>query len=136
MRRIVRWNPNNLSEREYGFNGGRVWRPALDIVENDDAYIVQAALPGLSSDDITINVENDVLTLSAENSSEDTSEEVESNERYLLRERHYGSLRRSVRLPANVDAAKAEATVENGVLTLTLPKREEAKPKSIEVKAA
>ena len=135
MRRMVRWNPyRELAAFEQAMaesrDGGRVWRPALDVIDNDEAFVIRAALPGLKAEEITINVEDDVLTLKAER--EESHED--GDETYLLRERRYGSLRRSVRLPSGVNADEATAEVEDGILTLTLPKREEYKPKQIAVK--
>ena len=135
MRRMVRSNPyRELATFERAMaesrNGGRVWRPALDVIDNDEAFVIRAALPGLKAEEITINVEDDVLTLKAER--EETH--ADGDETYLLRERRYGSLRRSVRLPSGVNADGATAEVEDGILTLTLPKREEYKPKQIAVK--
>jgi HSP20 family protein len=131
---MVRWNPyREFAAFERALNpsqnGGRVWRPALDVVENDDAYIVRASLPGLKAEDIDVNVEDDVLTIKAERSEE----HEESDEHYLMRERTYGAYRRSVRLPSGVDGDNTTAQFEDGVLTLTLAKREEFKPKRIEV---
>lgn len=130
MRSMVRWNPyREFAALDHALNGGRVWRPALDVVENDDAYIVRASLPGLKAEDIDVNIEDDVLTIKAEHSEENE----ESDENYLMRERTYGSYRRSVRLPSGVDGDNTTAQFEDGVLTLTLAKREEFKPKKIEV---
>lgn len=135
MRRIVRWNPyRDLAalDTELYRNGGRVWRPALDVVDDEDAFLVRATLPGLTPEDIEVSVEDDVLTIKAERSEE----HEESDENYLLRERRYGSYHRSVRLPVGVDGENVTAEIKDGVLTLTLPKREEHKPKKIEVKVA
>ena len=137
MHRMVRRNPYRslaAMEREMAAHrdGGRVWRPALDVVDNDDSFLVQAALPGLAAEDIHVSVEDDVLTIKAERSEE----HEESDERYLLRERSYGTFRRSVRLPDGVDAENVSAEIQDGVLSLTLPKREEYMPKEIEVKVA
>jgi HSP20 family protein len=131
---MVRWNPyREFAALERALNasqnGGRVWRPALDVVESDDAYIVRASLPGLKAEDIDVNIEDDVLTIKAERSEE----HEESDEHYLMRERTYGAYRRSVRLPSGVDGDNTTAQFEDGVLTLTLAKREEFKPKKIEV---
>lgn len=114
-----------------GHNGGCVWHPALDVIENDDAYVVRASLPGFKAEEINIQVKDDVLTLKAEHAEE----REEGDDSYLLRERSYGSFRRSIRLPAGVSADEAIAEVADGILTLTLPKREEIKPKQIEIKA-
>ena len=116
--------------RTADWNGGRVLRPALDVVENEDAYVVQATLPGLKPEDIDINIEDDVLTIKAERNEE----REESEDTYLLRERRYGAFHRAVRLPSGVNGDEATAEMQDGVLTLTLPKREEYKPKQIEVK--
>ena len=111
-------------------NGGCVWRPAVDVIESDDAYVVRASLPGLKAEDIDVNIEDDVLTIKAERSEE----HEETEESYLLRERSFGSYHRAIRLPDSVEAENVEAEVRDGILTLTLPKREEVKPRQIEVK--
>lgn len=139
MRRMVRWNPyREMAAMQRAldnawtvdWNGGRVLRPALDVVENEDAFVVKATLPGLKPEDIDISIEDDVLTIKAEHGEE----HEESEETYLLRERRYGAFHRTVRLPSGVNGAEASAEVQDGVLTLTLPKREEFKPRQIEVK--
>ena len=139
MRRMVRWNPyREMTTLQRAldnawtvdWDGGRVWRPALDVVENEDAYVVKATLPGLKPEDIDISIEDDVLTIKAKH----TEEHEESEENYLLRERRYGAFHRAVRLPSSVNGDEASAEVKDGVLILTLPKREEFKPKQIEVK--
>lgn len=137
MRRIVRWNPyremaalERALDNGNGHNDGRVWRPALDVIENDDAYVVRAALPGFKAEDIDVKVEDDLLTLTAQHAEE----REEEGENYLLRERAEGVFRRAVRLPEGVNADETNAEVADGILTLTLPKREEYKPRQIEVK--
>ena len=102
----------------------------LDVVEDDDAYIVKASIPGVDADDIEITMADNVLTLKGETKQEKDVEE----KTYRLHERWYGAFSRSVSLPAPVDADKVEATHENGVLTLRLPKSEAIKPKKIPVK--
>jgi HSP20 family protein len=136
---MVRWNPYQemaaMERAQYGngHNGGRVWRPALDVIENDDAYVVRASLPGFKAEEIDIKAEGDnVLVLKAEHAEE----REEGDDSYLLRERNYGSFHRSMQFPAGVSADEAIAEVEDGILTLTLPKSEEIKPKQIEVKVA
>lgn len=103
---------------------------ALDVVEKDDDLVVKATLPGIKADDIDITIDNGMLTIQGEVQEE----HAEEGERYHLRERRYGAFCRSVALPVGVDADKATAEFEDGVLTLTLPKVEEAKPKRIAVK--
>jgi len=105
------------------------WALAVDVMENNDAYLVKASLPGVDPDDINITYDNHVLTLS----TEIRAEEEKKEERYLLRERRYGSFTRSITLPNQVDASKIEADYSNGVLTLTLPKAEELKPRRIQI---
>lgn len=103
----------------------------VDVVENEDAYIVKAAMPGVKPEDVEVTLQNHILTIKGE-AKEDKEFEEES---YHVRERHYGSFMRSLSLPANVKAEKIEAKDENGVLTVRLPKMETDKPKKIAVKA-
>jgi HSP20 family protein len=102
----------------------------LDLAQTSDDVIVRASLPGVTPDDIHISVTGDVLTLRGEVKEEKVTNEVS----YHLRERRYGSFSRTITLPTSVVAEKAKAEFENGVLTLTIPKAEEHKPKSITVK--
>lgn len=103
----------------------------LDMYETDQDVIVKASVPGVKPDDIDITITGDVLSIKAE-----TTEETEVKEGcYHCHERRVGSFSRSVSLPVSIQADKAEAKFEHGILTLTLPKAEEIKPKSIKVKA-
>lgn len=104
---------------------------AVDMYETEDAVVVKSAIPGVKPEDIDINVTGDVLTIKGETKVE---EEVKE-ENYIRRERRYGAFSRSIAIPASVVPDKAEAEFEDGVLTLTLPKAEEVKPKAIKVKA-
>jgi HSP20 family protein len=104
--------------------------PAADVVETDEAVTVRMDLPGHDPKAIHVEVENDVLTVRSERRSETS----EKDGRMHRRERSYGLYARSFALPAVVDASKAEARYENGVLTVTLPKHAEARPKRIAVK--
>ncbi len=106
-----------------------IWMLPLDVSENEEAFVVKASIPGVNPDDIDISLTDNVLTIKAEIKDED---EIE-NARYHLRERRYGVFSRSITLPTAVDADKVEATYENGVLTLNIPKAEEMKPRKIEV---
>ncbi|KPK78878.1 MAG: hypothetical protein AMJ81_14660 [Phycisphaerae bacterium SM23_33] len=106
------------------------WWPALDIVEHDDAVVVKADLPGLKTEDIDISVQNNVLTISGEKKES----KEEKGESYYHVERRFGSFHRDMTLPAGVDADKVQASYHDGVLTITLPKTEQAKPKRIQVK--
>jgi HSP20 family protein len=104
---------------------------ALDVYESTEDVTVQASIPGVKPEDIDISITGDLLTIKGE-----TSEEKEEKEgRYHVRERRYGAFERVVTLPTQVDANKAQAEFTDGVLTLTLPKVEEVKPKSIKIKA-
>ena len=105
--------------------------PAVDMYQTDDEVVVRAALPGFKSDEVQINVTGDVLTLRGE-----TKHEEEQKERaWHIREHRWSSFERSIALPTEVRADKAVADFENGILTITLPKSEEVKPKTINVKA-
>lgn len=143
MATIVRWNPfremaamqsamDRLFEDSWRGMQSTLTRGtlALDIHESDAAYTVTAALPGLTADQIQVTMHDGVLTISAEVPQPAAAE----NSRVLLQERVYGRLSRSVTLPEAVDNGAVEATYENGVLTLTLPKVPEAQPRTIPVK--
>ena len=107
------------------------WGLALDVAEDDDAFVVKASVPGINPDDLEITYTDDTLTIKGE-----TKEEKDTNEaQYHLRERRYGSFSRSIRLPSKVKSDGIEANYNAGVLTLTLPKVEEVKPKRIAIKA-
>ena len=108
-----------------------VWAPRVDIREEKDAVLLSAELPGVSKDDLKIELENGVLTLSGEKKAERT----ENENGFYRSERVYGAYQRSFRVPETVDAERISAGYANGVLTLTLPKRPEAAPRKIAVKA-
>lgn len=106
------------------------WAPAVDIFENDQHEIViKAEIPGLKKDDIDVSVENSTLTLRGKRERETEVKE----EQYHRVERAYGMFSRSFSLPQTVDASRVHAEYKDGVLTLTLPKREEAKPRQVQV---
>jgi HSP20 family protein len=107
------------------------WTPRVDIVEEDNAYRVRADLPGLEKKDVDVTVENGIMTIRGERKFERTDKKDNSYEYY---ERRYGSFSRSFNLPENVDSTGIEATYRNGVLDITLPKSEKAKPKQVEIK--
>ena len=108
---------------------GTSW-PKVDIEENEGGYTIHADLPGLDKSDVSITVENGMLKIEGEKKVESRREK----ERYYHLERSYGKFCRTFALPDEVDAQKIAASMKNGVLELTLPKSEQAKPKSIEVK--
>lgn len=121
--------PNSLLE-----NGVNVNAPALDVAETKDAYTVKASLPGWKPEDVDITFENGQLTLRGEWKDEKEENEDKSEEaKWHRKEIRYSSFERSLLLPVEVEADKAQATFENGVLTLTLPKSEVVKPKQIKI---
>jgi HSP20 family protein len=103
----------------------------LDISESENEFIVKASLPGIRPEDVQITVHGDMLTIRGEIKAE----EENKDEHFHLRERRYGQFQRTVRLSAPIRADQAQAKFENGLLTLTLPKAEEAKPKQIKIGA-
>lgn len=115
-------------ERRRGLMEGE-WAPTVDVAETDENIVVTAELPGVKQNDVEISVVNDVLTLKGEKKEE---KEIKK-ENYHRIERSYGSFQRSITLPTGVQADKAKATYKDGVLTITIPKVEEAKPKSIKI---
>jgi HSP20 family protein len=141
---VTHWNPSqqlaNAREPFYRlfdtyFNDGgedlatRTWTPPVDIQETDDSYRIQAELPGMSKEDIQITLENNVLRLSGERKFE---KDVKK-ENYHRIERTYGTFSRSFALPTQVSPDKVEAKFDNGVLTITVPKAEQAKPRRISI---
>jgi len=104
---------------------------AVDMYETADSVIVKTAVPGVKPEDIDITISGDLLTIKGETKLE---EKVEK-ENYIRQERRYGAFQRSVQLPGSLVLDKAEANFEHGILTLTIPKSEEAKPKTIKVEA-
>ncbi len=107
------------------------WSPRVEITELEDRFEVNAELPGMSRDDIKIELKDNILSISGEKSAE-----REKKDRKLhICERIYGSFNRSFRIPSHVKGDEIKAGFKNGVLTISLPKEEEAKPKQIEIKA-
>jgi len=107
------------------------WWPALDVSEQDDKVVVKAEMPGMKHDDIELSVMNGTLTINGEKKES----QEDKGEGYYHSERRYGTFRRDIALPASVDSEKVEATYKDGVLTVTLPKTEQAKAKHVSVKA-
>jgi HSP20 family protein len=107
------------------------WMPAVDVFEKKDSFIVKAELPGMKDEDIDVSVVGDTLSIKGEKKTET---EVKDEDYYRC-ERSYGSFYRSIPLPSNVDANKIEASFEDGVLEVTLPKSAKVKPKKISVSA-
>ena len=113
--------------RPIGFNGGR--RMPIDVQSDDEAYLITAAVPGLSAEDISVEVLEDLVTMSGEITIEENGDS-----QTLLSELSH-SFYRQIRLPEAVEADEVEAKVEKGLLTVRVPKAEESRPKKIEVKA-
>ena len=147
---IVRWEPlrelnslqhemnrlfNTVFDAPAGSVGGngntspRRWVPAMDLVETDDHFVLRADLPGMSQDDVKIELEDNVLTLSGERGAEHET----NQEGYYRVERAYGNFSRSLTLPKGVDADAVSASFDRGVLEVRIPKPEAAKPKRIEI---
>ena len=134
-----RWNSlrdelDSLFEIPFWSNFGRQsqlfsgWSPALDLYESGDHLIAVVELPGMRKEDIDISLHDGTLTISGERKRESRGgEKAERTERY------FGAFRRSIALPTRVDASKVSATYKDGILKVTLPKAEEAKPKQIQV---
>ena len=121
----------DLYQRVWAHSDKTVAALPLDVVAAGDEYIIRAAVPGLKAEDLHLEVLGDTITIRGEVAAEEQSEEAN----WLLRERSNGKFARTLTLPTEVDGAKAEAAIENGVLTLRLPKAETARPKNITVKA-
>ena len=105
--------------------------PAIDMYQTDDEIVVKASLPGFKADDVQINITGDVLHIKGEMRYEDEKEE----RAWHIREQRMGAFERAVALPTEVVTDQAKAEFENGVLVITLPKAEEVKPKTINIKA-
>lgn len=105
------------------------WAPALDVFEDEDKVSVQVEVPGMKKDDFDISLHDDVLTVTGERKAESEQQKGES----FRRERVFGSFRRSVTLPAPVKGDEVKASYQDGILTVTLPKAEESKPRKIQV---
>ena len=117
---------SNFGRTDQLFTG---WSPALDLYESGDHLVAVVELPGMRKEDIDISLHDGTLTISGERKREGNS----NGETAQRTERYVGTFRRSVTLPTRVDAGKVAATYEDGILKVTLPKAEEAKPKQIQV---
>lgn len=138
---LVRWNPIselaaleiNRLDRMFSdlySEGSRAWVPPVDIYEADNhELVIKAELPDVKKDDIRVTFENDVLTIAGERKQETSAQ----REQFSRVERRFGSFSRSFTLPNTVDASGIAASYKDGVLTIRLPRREEAKPKQITV---
>jgi HSP20 family protein len=144
MTTVVRWDPSrevdslhsDLSRVFDAFFGGRPgngasrrWVPATDLVEEGDHLVLRADLPGLTEDDVEIEVNDRVLTISGERKAEEKKE----GEGYYRVERAFGSFSRSLTLPEGIDADEVSAEFDNGVLEVRIPKPEERKPHRVQI---
>ncbi len=116
-----------------GGESDRAIAPAIDVAESEHGYTVKAELPGVKKEDLDVSINDGVLTINAETRYEHEDKE---NGRVIRQERRFGKYVRSMRLGGEVDESRVAADYTDGVLTLTLPKSEEVKPKKIEVKVS
>ena len=141
---LVRWEPLNTAitgpgnlfqgfdealERIWGNGPVRRWTPAVDVYENKDSVVVKAELPGVDPKEVEISVEDGTLYLKGERKSESEDQ----RDGYHRLERSYGSFARAFTLPDSVDPEKVSAEYKDGLLSVTLPKREESKPKKVKI---
>ncbi|HYB25079.1 MAG TPA: Hsp20/alpha crystallin family protein [Solirubrobacteraceae bacterium] len=136
---LTRWDPfSELGELRSRFDRmfdewldghERAWTPAIDVVREDDHLVLRADLPGIKPEEVKIEVEDDILTVSGEH--RESKEEKDKN--YVRRERRYGSFSRSMALPAGVDAKSIKATTHDGVIEVTIPLPKEAKKQPVKV---
>jgi HSP20 family protein len=146
MSNLTRWEPvremmtlreamdrlfDDAFTRPINLRDGGWSAPAVDMYQTDEEVVVKAALPGFKTDEVQINVTGDVLTIRGERKHEEENKE----KAWHIREQRWSSFERSVALPTAVVPDRAEASFENGILTITFPKAEEVKPKMISVKA-
>lgn len=141
---LVRWDPireldslqgdmNRLFDRFFegraGNRSARRWIPAMDLVETEDHLVLRGDLPGLTEDDVNVEIKDNVLTVSGERKAENE----EKGEGYHRVERSFGSFSRSLSLPQGVEPDQVEATFDNGVLEVRIPKPAEAKPRRVQI---
>lgn len=141
---LVRWDPmreldslqgelNRAFDGFFGARGNDVrarrWIPAMDVVESDDHLVLRADLPGITEDDIEIEIKDNVLTVSGERKVEDEKRD----EGYYRVERAFGSFSRSLTLPEGVKADDVSASFDKGVLAISIPKPEERKPQRVQI---
>lgn len=144
MNGITRWDPfhnlsalqeqvNRLFDSKFSPNGDSsplsAWAPSVDVYQTENELVIKADLPGATEKDLDVRVENNMLTIGGERKFEQEVKE----ENYLQMERSYGSFHRTFSLPNTVDTQAIQAKYTDGVLTVTLPKRAESKPKQVKV---
>ena len=141
---LVRWEPmrelnslqgemnrlfNSFFDEGTGVGERRRWAPAVDLLEREDSLVLKADLPGLTEDDVQIEVRGDVLTIAGERKAE----HEEKQNGYYRVERSFGRFSRSLQLPDGVDADRIAAAFDNGVLEVTIPKPQQRQPRRIEI---
>ncbi|GAB4542219.1 MAG: Hsp20/alpha crystallin family protein [Anaerolineales bacterium] len=146
MSTLIRWEParemmslrdamdrlfDDAFTRPLNMNANAWSVPAVDMYQTENEVVVRAALPGVRPDEVQVNVTGEVLVIKGEVKRQEESDD----KTYHIREQRWGAFERALALPTDVVADKAKAEFENGVLTVTLPKAEEVKPKSIAIKA-
>jgi HSP20 family protein len=143
---IVRWEPfrelsslqtemnrlfNAAFEGEGGGTAARRWSPAMDLLETDEQFVLRADLPGMDESDVSIELEDNILTVSGERKAE----HEEKREGYYRMERAYGTFSRSLTLPKGIDPEAVSASFDRGVLEVRVPKPEQRKPRRISISA-
>lgn len=133
----VAWNDvfgrfDRIFDSSDGNRFSLAWSPVTDVREDEDGLHVTVELPGMSTDDVSVSVENGILSISGEKKQETDEGDAESS--YQLVERRYGSFERTFRLPRGVDSDRVKAKFNNGLLNIDLPKSAKAKKKQIEIK--
>lgn len=135
---LLSWNRtmermlNNLYDGEFGFGEPLNLRMPIDVIENDNEFVVKADVAGIDPDNIEITYTDNNLSIKGEIETEREEEGEEG--RYHLRERRYGTFSRTISMPGTVDVESIQAETKNGVLKIHLPKKEEVKPRRIEIK--
>ncbi len=115
--------------RETSASAGGAWSPALDLYQDKDSVLVKIEVPGMKRENINLSLHDDLLTITGERLHEKAHDEKGS----LRNERFFGKFERTINLPVQVDGTRVTATYEDGILTVTLPKAEQAKPRQIEI---
>lgn len=128
MNRLFNLSSPRFENREEIVRGA--WSPSVDIIEGKDEIAIETELAGMKIEEVDVSIENNVITISGERKFEKTDE----TDNYHRIERSYGTFTRSFTLPRNVISEEANAQFKNGILRITLPKREEAKARKIEIK--
>lgn len=131
MRELMRWDPFTSAWPAWPAGASEMMNVAFDVKETDEAFVIHADVPGMDVKDIEIKLQNNRLNISGKREQEKT----EKSDTYYCYERSHGSFSRSFTLPEGVDGDKVGADLKQGVLTVTLPKKPQAKPKQISVKS-